>query len=173
MEATRGHYDAANIHAMSGTQLAQRLINMGGGDSLEAHHVSFFARVNDQMTVFRQQHRSGGHGSPLTEDMAKVRFDSPTDAKQHLGAVVEISAMAVEQALAIPNPTEALRARRREDHAYYSSCFIAWHLAFKATIADKALSTTPEEALKWKALEQQYNDEKASAEKVFQMDLSA
>jgi hypothetical protein len=173
MEATRGHYDAAYIHAMSGTQLAQRLVDMGGGDSLDAHHVSFFARVNDQMTVFRQRQRSGGHGSPLTNDMAKVRFDSPTDAKQHLCAVVEINAMAIEQVSAIPNPTAALRARRREDHAYYSSCFIAWHLAFKATITDKALSTTPEEALEWQALEEQYNYEKTSAEKVFQMDLVA
>jgi hypothetical protein len=172
VEATRGHYDAANIHAMSGTRLAQRLIDMGGGgDILDAHHVSFFARVKDQMTVFRQRHRSDDHVSPLTNDMAKVRFDSPVDAKQHLGAIVEISALAVEQVLTIQNPTAALRARRREDHAYYSSCFAAWYLAFKATIADKALSTTPEEALEWKALEQQYNSERASAERVLQMDL--
>jgi hypothetical protein len=171
LEATRGHYDAANTHAMSGALLAQRLVDMGGGDSLDAHHVSFFARVKDQMTVFRQRHRSEDHVSPPTDDMAEVRFDSPIDAKQHLGAIVEISALAVEHVLTIPNPTAAFRARRREDQAYYSSCFAAWYLAFKATIADKALSTTPEEALEWKALEQQYNSEKASAERVFQMDL--
>jgi hypothetical protein len=34
------------------------------------------------------------------------------------------------------------------------------------------MSTVPEEALEWKALEQQYLDDKASSEKVFQMDLN-
>jgi hypothetical protein len=169
-DATRGHYDAAYIHATSGTQLAQRLIDMGGDNTLDAHLVSFFARVKDQMTVFRQRHRSDDHVSTLTNDMATVRFESPTDAKEHLGAVVEINAMAAEHMLAVPNPTAALRARRREDHAFYSSCFAAWHLAFKATMADKALSMTPEEAMEWKALEQQYNSEKASAEKVLHLD---
>jgi hypothetical protein len=172
VEGTRGHYDAANIHATSGTQLVQRLVDMGGESILDINHVNFFARVKDQMRVFRHRYRSGESVSTLTDAMARVRFDSPTDAKQHLGAVVEESALAVEAVRAIPNPAAALRAQRREDHRYFSSCFSAWYLAFKATISDKAMSTAPEEALEWKALEQQYLDDKASSEKVFQMDLN-
>jgi hypothetical protein len=171
VEGTRGNYDAANIHATSGIQLVQRLAEMGGTDNTDINNLRFFARVKDQMKVFRRRHRSEIQVLTLTDTMETVRFDSPTDAKQHLDAVVEESALAVEQVRATPNPTAALRTQRREDHAYFLASFEAWYISFKETIAGQAKPTKPEEALEWEVLARQYHEDKALAEKGFQLDL--
>jgi hypothetical protein len=173
VEGTRGNYEATNIHATSGMQLARRLAEMCGDEITDNNNFRFFAIVKDQMEVFRRRrHRSEAHVSTLTDDEAIVRFDSPTDAKQHLDAVVVESVQAVEQVRSIQNPTAALRTQRQIDHAFAIASFEAWYLAFRATVTGKVSPMTTEDALEWEIVEKQYHIDKAFAEKGFQLDLN-
>jgi hypothetical protein len=174
VEGTRGNYEATNIHATSGMQLTQKLAEMSGDRVTDNNNLRFFAIVKDQMEAFRRRRdRPEAHISTLMNAEATVRFNSPTDAKQHLDAVVVEIVQAVEQVQSIQHPTAALRTQRKIDHTFFLASFEAWYLAFKTTIADKATPMTPEDALEWKAVEQQYYVDKVFAETEFQPNLKS
>jgi hypothetical protein len=157
LEGNRGRYDAAYVHITSGARLIQQLVGSFGEGAVDAHKLHFFARVKDQMKIFLQLRRPSTHTSTPGDTFPTLRFKSPVDAGHLLNALIEESAHVVEETQLASSSAVGLRALLSDEHAYYIASFETWHLAFEATISEKAVKISSPEMEEWNNLQQRYH----------------
>jgi hypothetical protein len=157
LEGTRNNYDAAYVHVTSGIRLQRKLVEITGKKSLGVIQLNFLPRLKDQMEIYRQRQRSEVHTLIPPASLPTLRFESLTEAGNHLDILIEESAHAAEEARSlVPSSTGALKTLVKEEQAYYTAALDAWYLTFKVMMASKTASMTLDEKMAWKALQQRH-----------------
>lgn len=105
------------------------------------------------MDVFRHQEdpRAPTNTVPL------LRYQSPAEASLLFDTVEDEATRISELLRTVPSTSNAARTALLAESTYVIACFDSWHLALKATTASQAFMMTPDDALAYDVLEQQFH----------------
>lgn len=177
----RGRHKEGAFHLGVGLKLAKVLFSDKGYKERSTKMLQFFARFQDQATVFwfRLQEAQSGvplSSRPATADLASViqsrlKFICLEEAQHYLNSLMDITDHCMEIAKRIPDGAQAARLIAKHERAYLLGCYEAWSLAFRKTMTTSKTNAFKKEKPLWETLGQRHEVAHAIAKsKMAQLD---